>query len=291
MSQATASRMMLADNSAISTNPLWPSFLDCGIVGNREFGRDEGHRGTRQRSSCRARILSDKSGGPVNMRASVTEIDWLIKRALGSGAGSGGDPWVLAEAPAGIYALVDKVAAKYLYPLWINRLEISGSEKNYLNWMVDTMGGAESVWGSAWPGSPSAPECGTAFITADCVLTYNSVAYKFQNFRLTIDNAIDDQQYENSITPTRFESQDAIIQLTAQCALRSDTIDLYRAAVAGAAGSLAISDGTTTYTFTFANMKIPNGGPTIPAQGRINMPLTIDCLRTAAAQQISVVKS
>ena len=123
---------MLADNSAISTNPIWVSFQDCDLTGIREFGRDEGHRGTRQRSSCRARVLSDMCSGSLSMKASVTEIDWLLKRFLGSGSGSGGSPWILAEAPAGFYALVDKVAAKYLYPVNPSKLTIAGSEKQYL---------------------------------------------------------------------------------------------------------------------------------------------------------------
>lgn len=291
MSQSTASRMMLADNAAISTNPLWPSFLDNDLVGMREFGRDEGHRGTRQRTSCRARVLSDASGGSFSLKASVTEIDWLLKRYLGSGSGTGGSPWILAEAPAVYYALVDKVAAKYLYTLMPSKLTIAGSEKQYLLWTAEATGGAESVWGSAWPGTPSAPECGTAFLFSDCALTYSGTAYPLQSFSLSIDNDIDGQQYENAITPTRFESQDAIVQLSFKCALRSDTLALYRAGIAGAAATLVFTDGTTTYTITFANLKIPNGGPKIPAKGRINFDLTAEAYRTAAAEQISIVKS
>lgn len=291
MSQATASRMMLADNSAISTNALWPSFLDCDLVGMREFGRDEGHRGSRQRSSCRARVLSDTSGGSFSCKASVTEVDWLLKHYLGTGVGSGGSPWTLSESMSLYYALVDKVAAKYLYTLAPSKLTISGQEKSYLTWLAEAVGGAESEWVSSWPASPTAPECGTAFLLSDCTFSYASTAYSIQSFSLSIDNDIDPQQYENAITPTRFEAQDAIIQLSLKCAFRSDTKALYRAAVAGDAATLVITDGTTTYTITFANLKIPNGGPKVPAKGRINFDLTAEAYRTAGAEQISIVKS
>ena len=292
MSQSTTSRLMVADDATIATNPLWFSFTECTLKGERQFGRDDGHRGTRQRSSCRARILSDLSNGGWAGKFSVTEIDWIIKRTLGSGAGTSGvSPWVFAEAPAAIYALADKVAAKYLYGLQISSLEISGQEAQYLNWAVECVGGAESVWSDAWPASPTAPECGTAFTFADATLTYDSTAYELQSFRLRIDNAFDGQQYENAITPTRFEAQDAIVTLEAQCAFRSDTLALYRAAVAGATATLVITDGTTTYTFTFGNLKIPNGAPTVPATGRINMPLQMEAFRTAAAQQLSITKA
>lgn len=296
MSQATASRIMLADNSAISTNPIWISFQECDLVGMREFGRDEGHRGTRKRSACRARVLSDVSGGSISLKASVTEVDWLLKRYLGTGSGTGGSPWQLAESLSLYYALVDKVAAKYLYPLSPSKLTIAGSEKQYLLWTAEAVGGAESAFVSSWPVSPTAPECGTAFMLADCALNYSGTAYPIQSFSLTIDNDIDPQQYENSITPTRFEAQDAIVQLSVKCAFRSDTLALYRAAVAGAAASLVITDGTTTYTFTFANLKIPNGGPKIPVKGRINFDLTAEAYQggtgvAATDELIKVVKS
>jgi hypothetical protein len=70
-----------------------------------------------------------------------------------------------------------------------------------------------------------------------------------------------------------------VVQLQATCALRSDTIALYDAALAGAEASLAVSDGTTTYTFHFGNLKYMSGAPTVPGRGRINMPLSFEAFR------------
>lgn len=292
--------MIVADNLAISTAPKYMAFQTCDLVGMREFGRDEGHRGTRQRSSCRARVVSDTSGGSWSIKPSVTEMDWLLLHYLGAGTGGSGSPWKIAETLPLYYALVDKVAAKYLYTLAPSKLTIAGSEKQYLLWTADTVGGAETEWVSLWPTiSPAFAECGTAFLFADAVLTYGGVEYPMQSFSLSIDNAIDGQQYENSITPSRFEAADSIVQLSVKCAFRSDTKALYRAAVAGATGSLVISNGvglgTHSYTFSFANLKIPNGGPKIPVTGRINFDLTMEAYRTGTGvddddQKLKVVK-
>ena len=285
MSQSSASRVMLADNSAISTNPLYISVRECSLVGNRTFVREDGHRGSRQRRSCRARISSDVSAGAISGYFGPTEIDWLLGRVVGSVGGSAGtgtaaDPWLPAEALTKFYALVDKVQSKFLYEVWPSSLEISGSEQQYVNWTMNLMGRAESTFASSWPAT--APTCETAFLFSDATFTYNSTTYKIKSFRLTIDNVLDDQNYQNAITPADFEAQDLDVRLELECVYNSDNAALYRAALAGAAAKLALSDGTTTYNFQFGNAKLPaNSGPTIPATGRITFPVTIEAYRSA----------
>jgi hypothetical protein len=114
---------------------------------------------------------------------------------------------------------------------------------------------------------------------------------------LAIDNALDQNQYENSLTPTRFETQDLGVQLTVQTAFRSDTLALYDAALAGAEASLVVSDGTVSYSFNFGNIKYMAGGPTVPGRGRINQSLTFEAARKAnttsnlADNQLHIVKA
>ena len=293
MSQATAARLIVGDTTTIGSGTAI-AFNECSLAGQRTVGVHMGHRGSRQRASCRARNTTDKSGGNISGNLSVAEIDWFLPRAIGT---TGSSPWIPGETIAEWYAWVDKVAAIYQYNKQrIRSFEVSGQETQYLNWNFATVGELETTYGSTWPTSP-VPDCGTAFLFSDCVLTYNSTAYPMQSFRLSVDNAIDENQYENSLTPTRFESQDLIVQLQVTCALRSDTIALYDAALAGAAASLAVSDGTTTYTFHFGNLKYMSGAPTVPARGRINMPLNFEAFRATnvttnpADNQFRIVKT
>lgn len=292
MSQSTASRLIVGDTSTIGSGTA-VAFNECSLVGQRTNLMHMGHRGTRQRASCRMRTATDKSGGNISGFLSVAEIDWFLPRAIGA---TGASPWIPGETIAEWYAWVDKVAAIYQYSKQrISSFELSGQESQYLNWNFACVGELETTFGSSWPAV--VPDCGTAFLLSDCTLTYNSTAYKMQSFRLSVDNQLDPNQYENAITPTRFESQGLAVQLQVTCALRSDTIALYDAALAGAEASLAVSDGTTTYSFNFGNLKYMAGGPTVPATGRINMPLTFEAFRkantgsTTADNQLHVVKS
>lgn len=289
MSQSTASRLMVADNAAITTNPLAVAFSTCDLAGPQAIATHMGHRGTRQRSPCRARVVSSKSQGTIAGQFSVSEIDWFLPRAIGAAGslGASGTTTIFpGETVSPWYALLDKVAGIWLYNnLRIASFDLSGQETQYLNWSIACAGELETVWGTSWPSTP-AYECGTAFLFSDCVLTYGGTAYKIQSFRLSVNNGLDMQQYENSITPTRFEASDLAVQLSVQCAYRADTAALYNASLAGATASLAFSNGATSgsvsYAFNFGNLKYRQGAPTVPAQGRINMPLQFEAFRTTA---------
>ncbi|MFN9110310.1 MAG: phage tail tube protein [Bacteroidota bacterium] len=284
MTQSSVTRLALADNSAISTNAISVSFRECGLVGQRTFVREDGHRGSRQRRSCRARISSDVSSGAISGYFGPTEIDWILGRIVGSvggatGSGTAGSPWLPAEALTKFYALVDKGVAKFLYEIWPSTLQISGSETQYINWTLNATGKAETTYGGSWPAV--AETCEKAFLFSDAVLTYNSTEYKIKSFQFSINNMIDDQNFQNAITPSDFEAQDLEVTLQVDCVYNSDNAALYRAALAGAAAKLAITDGVTTYNFQCGNAKIPNGGPTIPASGRLTFPVQMEWYRSS----------
>lgn len=295
MSQSKASRLLAADNAAITTNAVAIAFNECSLAGPKQIITHDGHRGTRQRWPCRSRIVSQRSMGNISGFLGATEIDWLLPRAIGT---TGASPWIPGESLTPYYYLVDKVAAIYLYNnMRITGFEISGQETQYLNWNFALAGELETVWGVAFPSTP-VPACDNAFLLADAIFNYASTAYKIQSFRLSVDNVVDTQQYENSITPTRYEATDLRVRLSVQCAFRSDTIALYDAALAGGTGFLSFTDGTTTYTFNVGQWKYTGGFPSIPGQGRINMPLTFEGFRTvnttglvAADNQLRIVKT
>ena len=285
MSQSVATRMMLASD-AVLTTPQWFEFRDCSLAGKRTFGATEGHRGTRQPASCRARVLTDMCDGAFAGRLNAAEIDYIMPHVFFASAGS---TLIPGEAPTSFYALVDKVAALYLYnSLRVNTFTLSGSESNYLDWQFACVGALESVYGSAWPSSPVSPSCGDAMTFQDITFTYSGTVYKPISFTLTINNNLS-PTIETSLTPTLYEAQEMSVTLDMVFDFRtsggglSNNIALYRAALAGAAASLAMTDGTNTYTFSFANLKIPDGAPTIPVQGRLTMPLKMMAYRATNA--------
>lgn len=277
MSQSNLSRLYVSENSDLSSGML-VSVKGTSLAGAQQFVSDSGLRGKREHSPCRRRLVSDKSAGAITGNFSYGEIDFFLKQTFGTAS----SPWKLEDTQETFYALVDKVAALYKYQLYVDSLEISGSELGYINWAVNCVGGIESEYGSAFPSSPAMPECGNAYVMPDMTFTYDGTEYKLRSFKLTISNSIDPNLHENALTPTLFESQDFTVMLEAQAAFRSDTKALYRAAVAGAAASLKLDDGEYSYNFAFANLHISGDAPTVPERGgRIEMPIKMEASRSA----------
>lgn len=279
MSDSKATRLLLSDAVGLTT-PQFIAFRECGLLGDRAFGVNDGHRGTRQQSACGARILRDMSRGSFSGYFVGAELDWLLPRAIGT---SGASPWIPTNTIAPIYALVDKVAAMWLYnAIRITSFEFSSSETQYINWMFNLVGGLEEGYLSVWPvAAPAFPACGVSLIHSDLVFTYGGTVYPTKSIRCTINNALDDAQFENAVTPTRFEARDLDISLEVTLRYGSDTKALHRAALAGAEASIAMNDGTSTYSFLFGNLKIPTGGPTVPVSGGVNQTLQMKAYRKA----------
>lgn len=293
MTQAYEMRLMFDDTQAgTSATKMAFAPLDCDLLGRRVFGEDAGKRGTRQEYDCGARVLSEDVGGGFNIRPTVTEIDWILQRAVGDRIASfPGTPLVPGETLPQFYGFKDVVADRYRYDLMVfDKLVLSGSEGQYLNLRCDFAGAKETA-AITWPATPPTPACATQYIMADLVLTIGGTVYPFKTFELSLDNRVAPGQQENAATRTRFESMGLQIGLNVTCATRSDTIALYRRAVAGDAGSLAMNNGTNTYTWAFANVKIPNDGPTIPSEGESTMALKMMIKRTAATNALTVTKT
>ncbi len=292
MSQATEMRILLADNAAGTTNPISLAAIDCDLLGTPTFGEDVGKRGTRQEYDCGARVLQEIVSGGFNIRPTVEEFDWLLERALGDSISSfPGTALTPKETLVPYYAFVDKGPANYLYhKICPSVLTISASEGQYVNVRQEYVGQREEG-NVSWPGSPPAVNCGSQYICADIAFELASTEYPFKSLELVLDNRIADGQQENSLYRNNFESQTLKVMLNMTFATRSDTIALYRRAVAGDAGKITMSNGVHRYVFDLANVKIPGNGPTVPAEGEITMSLNMMCKRTTANPVITVTKT
>ena len=71
----------------------------------------------------------------------------------------------------------------------------------------------------------------------------------------------------------------------------SDNADIYDIAIAGAAGSLAFNDGSTTYTIDFGNCKIPAESPTVQGRSEIGLPLSVVCRDDGTNSEYKVTKT
>lgn len=292
MSVSNEMRIVLADNEAGTTNAIAIAGIDCDLNGDRVFGRDPGSRGTRQQYACGARVLSEDVTGGFTFQPSEAELDWFIERMIGDNITAfPGSAAIPMETLPSIYAFVDKGVQNFRYDkLRLASLTLSIQEGDYVTLRPEFLGETETQ-DVAWPVGAPDPVCEEEFIAADCALNIAATGYSFKSLNLSIDNGIVPGQRENSVTRTIFETDDLAISMDAVFGVRTDTVALYRRAIAGDAGNLVLANSDATYTFTFGNLKIPTRGPTVPAQGEITKNLRLDCFRTAGANQVSIAKS
>jgi hypothetical protein len=292
MSQSHELRILLSDDSAGATNPISIAAMGTDLIGDQEWGEDLGRRGTRQEYSCGARVLREVVAGGFELQPTAAQLDWFLQRGLGDAISTfPAAPVTPGETLPQFYVHVDKGPRNFRYEkVVIARLGLSVRESDYLKLRVDLVGSTE-VSDVAWPGSPPAIACASEYVCSDAVFNLAASPYKFKSIDLSIDNQIADGQHENALLRTVFESEGLAIGLNALFAYRSDTLALYRRAVAGDVGSLVFADGTTTYTFAFPNLKVPGKGPLVPARGEITQNISMRAKRTVADPQITVTKS
>lgn len=284
---------------AISLNP------------NRIVGFDPGHRGTRQAYKCRSRILANEAGGSFSGFFGPAELDFLLPYVFGTKAGSAASsPYVPGDALPYFYALVrkdNKASDKkhFIYnKLRIASIDISGSGTQFINYNINVMGESEVAFSGTLPTTTA--QCESAYAFPDITFVHNDITYPIQSFRLRIDNAIDNQKYENALNPTRFETTDFIVTLDIMVDYRNDTMTsvdiraLHQSSATGVTGSLnfnnlPVASTVVSYEYAFANLHCMTSAVPIPPGGRVNMPITFMASRnvadTSTDQALTVTKT
>lgn len=272
---------MAMDASSLGIGSTHMEFLSCGLKGTNTHAYSSGIRGERSRHKSRARIVATDVRGPIVLQPSATEIDFLLPYILG-GTTAAGVTDVADTLPEFIVG-VDKVSEVFTYSgCRVGRCVIQGNAGQPLTWTLDISAESESA-GAAGSFPAITLNTDNFFVFSDLTLTLESSARKFRSFTLTIDNLLDDERRNNALSPTEISAQDRAVQLTVDAPYTSDNTDLHGAAIAGAAGSLVFTDGTDTYTVDFGNCKIPEDGPTVDGKSEIQLPLTVDCLKSGTS--------
>jgi hypothetical protein len=262
-------------------------FLSSTLKKQETFAYGEGVRGSRSRFSYRAREVRQDISGDIVMNPSVTEIDLLLPWIMG-GTTSGGVT-DLANALTGRFVCIDKVQKVYTYAgCYVNRCVIEGSPGQPLVWTLSLVGQTETEGNSGTFPTLSIPT-DNFFVFSGITLTLNSVAYQPERFRLTIDNMLDGDRFLNSLTRTAIVPKDRIVTLETSL-MFGDSNALYDVAVTGYAGSLAITDGTTTYTIAFGNLKAPAVGVDIPGRDELKLPLAYQSFHNGTNSECKFTK-
>lgn len=249
-----------------------------------------GLRGSRSRRKYRVRQTRTQVSGAFNMNPTATELDWWIEKILGGTTSVGVTD--VAETLPEFFATVDKVTKVASYSgLRVARATLSGSSGEPLALSVEMEGEDETIGNAGTFPSLTLPT-DNMFVFSDIVFNIEGSAREVDDFTLTVDNFLLADLYRNSLTRDEIPAADRLVTLAATVPYTPDNSDLYAALIAGAAASVVISDGSSTYTLDVANAKVPADAPEVPAlNAEIPLPINVNFYADDTNSELKITKT
>lgn len=253
---------------AIGETVIQASNITLGKRG-RILERD-GMRGAREHNTRDTRTGPYSVNGGFTCEPSPTELATILA-------------WAINDTSADVS--VDRVAAQYLYAdCKVNTLNLSGSQGGTIVCRVELVGKTEAAGEALDDPESTSPYA----YSPDVALTLASAARDPQSFELSIDNQLDAERFLNSLTLSEVNSQDQIVRLRAVVPFTADNLALYDQALAGAAGTLVLSQtGYVGLTISFGALQVPAESPEI-SKTEIFLTLNMEARASGAAAAIAV---
>ena len=248
----------------------------------------EGLRGTR------SHVADDTRQGPYRVMGSVvlepTPADLAIWLPRILGGAPAGEIYPLADALPSFTLAVDRVAAVFTYAgCKVNKAAFQGSKGGLVKLSLEIAGQSESVGGpGSYPALSPSTEQGPYIFSGDPTLTLNGVAREVADFELVVDNRLITDRFMNSLTVVNLPEGDRSVTLRTTHAWATQNADLYDQALAGAAGSLAFTNGGSSTAFNFARLQVPAESPTTAGKQEILLRLNMVARKTGSTLELSV---
>ena len=251
--------------------------------------QSEGARGSRSRYKFRVRKQLERCSGNLVMEPSVTEIDKILPWFTGGTTTLGVTD--VGNTLATRVVSIDRVTKVSTYAgCVVSRCTIEGNRGAAVRWTLDVEGTTETE-GAAGSFPSLSLDTDNFFVFSDCSFSLGGTTRKPESFRLVVDNVLDTERFLNSLTREEIPSKDRRVTLEATFPYNSDHSDLYDVAIAGIAGSLVITDGSTTYTIAMANIKTGAQPREIPVRDEIKLVCNFQAFADASASEFKVTKS
>ncbi len=231
------------------------------LVESQTIDETGGTTGTTEHISERTRLGQKRCSGSIRVPASKLAFDTLLPLILGSTESS--DEFALADSIPEFVMMIDRDEKVYTYSgCRIAKATFNGSSGQMV--MVDLDIEAETETESAagsFPVLDTPTESPYRF--EDGVLTLLSEEREFNEFSLVIENQLDTERFENSLTRVDIPLLDRIITLGTNHPWSTANLDLIKQDLAGAGGSLVLTNAETddTLTFTFGAIQYPTRTP------------------------------
>jgi hypothetical protein len=113
------------------------------------------------------------------------------------------------------------------------------------------------------------------YVHSDAAFSFVSATRQVKEWWVLIDNHLQ-PRYVNSVTATRISARDRTVVVRCVVPFDDDHDDLYAQSVAGASGTITLTNGNMSTLFTFANLQSPDNSPTI--RGKTETHLMLDMI-------------
>lgn len=268
-------------------------FVSENIVKRGVIVERSGLRGTRSRQADDTRVGPYTVSGQLVLEPTPEDLAIWLPRILG--AAPSGTTFNLAETLPSFTLAVDRVAKVFTYAgCKVNRATFQGAQGGLLRLVLDLVAQSESVAAAGSFPSLSLP-VQPPYIFSDVSLTLAGTSREVKQFELTIDNGVVTDRFMNSVTIVNAPEGDRAIALRTVHAWAAGNTDLYAQALAGAAGSLQLTNALggappTGYqtAFTFATLQVPDRSPHVPSRGEVFLNLEMMARRLGSTPELVV---
>ncbi len=255
-----------------------------------------GLRGTRSHVADDTRLGPYTVGGMLVLEPTPEDLAIWLPRILG-GTPTGTSPvtYPLDETLPSFTLAIDRVAKVFTYAgCKVNRAVLSGTQGGLLRLALDVVAQSETV-GAAGTFPELSPSITQPYIFSDLALTLAATSREVRQFTLTIDNALVTDRFMNSLTIVGAPEGDRTIALNTMHAWAPANTDLYAQALAGAAGTLTLTNalggappsGYQT-TFNFATLQSPDRSPNVAGRQEVFLNLEMVARKLGGTAELEV---
>ncbi len=250
----------------------------------------DGIRGTRSHQSERTRAGQYTIGGSFTFNPSPIDLDLWFPRILGAAEST--DTFALAETLPAFGMLVDRVTSEMQYTdCQVNRAIFRGSGNDLVSLEIEIVGVTE-VEDTTPPVvalTTAANDAPYHFIDSDNAGTSRLAIFgatpRMLSFEIEINNFLL-ARFGNSQTATSVTPQDRLVRMAVELPYDTANEAIYRGT--DAAGSLVLTNGGMSTTFTFGFLEVASESPVIAGKSPINLNLEMIARKLTTTEALVV---
>ena len=243
-----------AAGTAAASFTVAVEFLSENVSAKRTFLDLSGMRGNLSHPKERCRVGTYTVSGTITMNPTPTELDTILPYIGGTNEAT--DVYALAAAgPMEFALLIDRGSKVFLYDYCkVQRATFSSSQGGPVQLSLDIVGRTETI-GNSGTFPSIVPELADPYTHMDSVLTLASTQYQVKQIDIGIEYTLEVDRFLNSTSVTALPCNDRKVTCQVMVPFTSDEVALYNQALAGGTGSVVYTNGGTSLTFDFANLK------------------------------------